>query len=541
MCYDSKGLIMKKFFRNLFSGYFFIIIFLLVELALIIFFEFFFETALELTFSALSADGNNTAQWIATGVYMGIRLIAFIIALIIFFKIINRHEDPEFKIPWIVGMLLLPVFFSILFLIFGNHGLKKSDKIVVDATRNAYNAHFKLSKLKEEEYEDELGRAIGTFRYISNTTELGVHKHNRVTYYKTGEEFFPDMMEGLKKAKEFIFIEFFIITDGKLWNETKEILIQKAQEGVDVRIIYDDMGCSGTISARTPRKLAKYGIKCYKFHPFRPILSGVYNNRDHRKIVIIDHQMAFTGGMNLADEYGNIIKRFGYWKDTMVKIEGSAMNNLIATFLQNYDLCAQSVSDYNKYLGYHYTKYDDEGFVMPFGDGPGGIDDALIGEQNYINILNYAKRKIYISTPYLVPTYSLLDAMRNAALRGVEVNLILPGVPDKKSVYAVAKSYFTWLMKSGINIYIYTPGFNHMKTVLADDELAFVGTINFDFRSLVHHFECGTLLYKNHCMRDIRKDFDEMIAQSKKVPSNYKLKLGTRWFCSLVKLITPLL
>ena len=533
---------MKKFFRNLFSGYFLIIFLLLIELVFFIFFQFFFETVVEVALDQINESGvTDTVRWIVQGTYLLLRTVGFFFALIIFFKIINRHEDPEFKIPWIVGMLLLPFFFSMLFLIFGNHGLKKSDRIVVDATRNAYNAHFKLSKLKEEEYEDELGRAVGTFRYISNTTELGVHKHNRVTYYKTGEEFFPDMLESLKKAKEFIFIEFFIITDGKLWNETKEILIQKAKEGVDVRIIYDDMGCSGTISARTPRRLGKHGIKCFKFHPFRPILSAVYNNRDHRKIVIIDHQMAFTGGMNLADEYGNIIKRFGYWKDTMVKIEGSAMNNLIATFLQNYDLCAQSVSDYNKYLGYQYPKYDDEGFVMPFGDGPGGIDDALIGEQNYINILNYAKKRVFISTPYLVPTYQLLDAMRNAALRGVEVNLILPGIPDKKPVYAVAKSYFSWLMKSGINIYTYTPGFNHMKTILADDELAFVGTINFDFRSLVHHFECGTLLYKNHCMRDIRKDFDEMIAQSQKVPSNFKLKLGTRWFCSIVKIITPLL
>ena len=463
---------MKKFFRNLFSGYFFIIIFLLIELALIIFFEFFFETALELTFSALSADGNDTAQWIATGVYMGIRLIAFIIALIIFFKIINRHEDPEFKIPWIVGMLLLPVFFSILFLIFGNHGLKKSDKIVVDATRNAYNAHFKLSKLKEEEFMDELGRAMGTFRYISNTTELGIHKHNRVTYYKNGEEFFPDMIEGLKQAKEFIFMEFFIISDGKLWSEVKDVLIQKAEEGVDVRLIYDDMGCSGTISSRTPRQLKKHGIKCYKFHPFRPILSGVYNNRDHRKIVIIDHQMAFTGGINLADEYANEIERFGYWKDTMVKIEGSAINNLITVFLQNYNLCYGKVSDYNKYLNYEYPKFEDQGFVMPFGDGPGGIDDALIGEQTYVNILNYAKKRVDISTPYLIPTYGLIDAMRNASLRGVEVNLILPGIPDKKLVYNMAKTHFRYLMDAGVNIYIYKPGFNHMKSAIADNELA---------------------------------------------------------------------
>ena len=326
-----------------------------------------------------------------------------------------------------------------------------------------------------------------------------------------------------------------------MWSEVQEVLKQKALEGVDVRIVYDDMGSGGNISYFTPRKLAKYGIKAYKFHPFRPLLSGVYNNRDHRKIVIIDHQMAFTGGINLADEYANIIKRFGYWKDTMVKIEGQAINNLIVTFLQNYNLCTGTVSDYNKYLLYDYEKFDEPGYVMPFGDGPGGIDDALIGEQNYINILNFAKKSVYISTPYLVPTYSLLDALRNASLRGVDVHLILPGIPDKKAVYAVAKSHFHYLLAAGVKIHIYKPGFNHMKTMLADDQLAFVGTINFDFRSLVHHFECGTLLYKTPCCKDIREDFDEMIAQSELVPTNFKLKRGTRWFCSIVKLITPLL
>ena len=371
-------------------------------------------------------------------------------------------------------------------------------------------------------------------------TKLGAHKGNRVTYYKTGEEFFPELIESLKLAEEFIFMEFFIITDGKEWDAVKEILIQKAQDGVDVRIVYDDMGCSGTISPKTPKILKQYGIQCYKFHPFRPILSGVYNNRDHRKIVIIDHKMAFTGGMNLADEYANEIKRFGYWKDTMVKIEGSAINNLLVIFLQNFNLCCGWVSNFNKYLDYDYPEYEDEGYVMPFGDGPGGIDNALIGEQTYINILNYAKEKVYISTPYLIPTYSLLDAMRNAALRGVEVNLIVPGIPDKRLAYWMAKSNFKFLLDAGVKIYTYTPGFNHMKTVLADNELGFVGTINFDFRSLVHHFECGAILYKCNCMNEIAEDFEEMIKKSKRVPQNYRFRGIKKSICSVLKIISAL-
>ncbi len=530
---------MKKVLRWLGSGHIFLILALLVEVGLLLFFELFGSVLSDIILDIFQITDNDIANLVSVIVllfYGFVRFVIFLVALLIFFKIINRAEDPEFKIPWIVGMLIFPFFCSVLFLIFGKHELSKKDKIIIKATKNAYNAHFDVDAQKED-----MGRAYGAFKYLNSTTKLGAHDHCRVTYYPTGEEFFPAFIEGLKQAKEFIFIEFFIISDGKEWNAVQEVLKQKAAEGVDVRIVYDDMGCAGTISFATPRKLKKFGIKCYKFHKFKFLLSGKYNNRDHRKIVIIDHQMAFTGGINLADEYANEIKRFGYWKDTMIKIEGSAINNLITIFLQNHDLCTEEVSDYNKYLLYKYPEFADEGFVMPFGDGPGGIDDALIGEQNYVNILNYATKSCYISTPYLIPTYQLTDAMRNAALRGVDVHLIVPGIPDKKAVYSVAKSNFRYLLDAGVKIHIYKPGFNHMKSAIADDELAFVGTINFDFRSLVHHFECGALLYKVNCMKDIKADFDQMVSVSEQVPANYVAKLGTRWFCSLIKIITPLL
>ena len=530
---------MKKFTRNLFSGYFIVIIILLLELFAFIVVEFFLD---EIVTSIVNDPevGTEVIRDIVSLVYYTLRFAVFVISVLIFFRIVNKHEDPEFKIPWIVGMLLFPFFTSMIFLIFGNHGLNKKDRRIIDATVKAYNPHFLLDKHVKEQYTEELGTAVNTFRYIKNITKLGAHQNNRVTYYKDGETFFPELVEALKEAKEFIFMEFFIISDGKWWDLIKEVLIQKASEGVEIRIIYDDMGCSGTISPKTPKRLAAYGIKCYKFHPFRPILSGVYNNRDHRKIVVIDHKMAFTGGMNLADEYANDLKRFGYWKDTMVKIEGSAINNLIAVFLQNLNLVVGHVSDYDKWMNYEYPEYEESGFVMPFGDGPGDYVSALLGEQTYINILNYAQKKVYISTPYLVPTYSLLDALRSAALRGVEVNLIVPGIPDKKIVYWMAKSNFRYLLDAGVNIYTYTPGFNHMKTAIADNELAFVGTINFDFRSLVHHFECGAVLYKCNCMNEITKDFEEMIAQSKKVPQNYRFRGIKKSICSVLKIISAL-
>ena len=533
---------MKKFWRNLLSGYFLVLLILLIELAIFIFMQFFLDNVVEIILSNINIgdDKADLVKIIVSLTYLAARTIIFVVAVIIFFKIINKPEDPEFKIPWIVGMLLLPFFCSVLFLIFGNHGLRKKDRYIVENTKLRFQPYFEDNDKTLIEYSDKLGHAVGTFKYLNNTTNLAINTNCRCTYYKCGEEFFPAFIEGLKQAEKFIFIEFFIITDGKEWSAVQEVLVQKAAEGVDVRIVYDDMGCSGTISPKTPKLMKQKGIKCYKFHPFRPILSGVYNNRDHRKIVVVDHKMAFTGGINLADEYANEIERFGYWKDTMIKIEGSAVNNLITIFLQNLNLCVGHLSNYDKFLNHEYEKYDDEGFVMPFGDGPGDIDEALIGEQTYINILNYAKKRVDISTPYLVPTYSLIDALRNAALRGVEVNLILPGIPDKKLVYSLAKSNFRYLLDAGVNIYIYTPGFNHMKSAIADGELAFVGTINFDFRSLVHHFECGTVLYKCKCLKEIQEDFDQMLSVSQKVPKDFKLRGAQKGICNLLKIISPL-
>jgi len=532
---------MKRLKRLFYSGFIFTILFLLIEILIVVFFELGIDTYI---FSSLMSKSPKYAQAlvIVNQIFTAIRIISFVAAVIIFFRVINKYEDPEFKIPWLVFLFVFPFVTVFFFLIFKNHGLPRKETKYIKGFLKELEPYYQRNKIEFAKIEDELGRARGAFSYLLNTARVGAFKNNRVTYYPVGDKFFPDLIEGLKKAQKFIFIEFFIITDGKLWSEVKDILIQKAQEGVDIRIVYDDLGSNGTISYRTPKRLRKYGIKCYKFHPLRPILSGVYNNRDHRKIVVIDHQMAFTGGNNLADEYANIITRFGHWKDTMVKIEGTAISDLITTFIENYNIASKDIVPLSPYLDFEYPEFEDEGFVMPFGDGPGFYtNDHLIGEQNYINIINYATKKVFISTPYLIPTFGLMNALRNAALRGVDVHLIVPGIPDKKLVYKVAKSNFRVLLNAGVHIYTYTPGFNHMKTALADDELGFVGTINLDFRSLVHHFECGTLLYKTPCIKEISQDFQEMINQSALVPIDFKLGIFSRSFCGLIKIITPLL
>ncbi len=523
---------MKKLRRNLTSGLYLFVLLMVVEVLLIILLQFFLDNILQALGVAYFW------LYVAWGI---IKFFETIFVIVLYHKILNRAEDPEFKIAWLIFLLIFPLFTAFIYIVFGNHGISKKEERVIELSRATYIPYLKAQHKANQDRKQDLGRGAGAFNYIKNTTGMDYHSHNHIEYYKNGETFFPKMIDALKEAKEFIFIEFFIIGDGKEWTAVKDILIEKAKQGVEVRLVYDDLGCSGIISPRTPKKLKKFGIKCFKFHKFKPFLHRSYNNRTHRKIVVVDHKYGFTGGINLADEYANEIKRFGYWKDTMIRIEGSAISNLITTFLQDYDLCARTPSDYNKYLDYEYPQFEDEGYVDPFGDGPGGIDNALVGEQNYINILNYAQKRVDISTPYLVPTYKLLDALRNVALRGVEVNLILPGIPDKKLVYKFAKSNFPFLLEAGVNIYLYTPGFNHMKSALADQELGFVGTINFDFRSLVHHFECGATLYKNPCLKELHEDFEEMISVSQKVQTDFKLGIWSRFICAILKLFFPLL
>ena len=526
---------MKKIIRKLLSGYLLIIFLLLIELAFILVFQFGSEDILT-AFLGVNTKNGEIKTTLALS-YMILRLIVFIVALFIFFKIINRQEDPEFKIPWIVGILLMPFFFSAIFIIFGKNGLRKKDRLIIKASKAAFKHRYERGDVEKEALES----AAGAFSYLRSATGLGCHANNKITYFKNGEEFFADLIEKLKNAKEFIFMEFYLIADGSFWSEIRSVLIDKAKSGVEVRLVYDDMGCGGTISSLTPRILKKHGVSCFKFHPFRPILSAMYNNRDHRKIVVIDHDYAYTGGINLADEYGNRIQKFGYWKDCMIRLEGSAVNNLITVFLQNYDIAQGKVSDYDKYLSYEYQKFDEKGYIMPFGDGPGDIDGYLIGEQTYVNILHYARSEVYISTPYLVPTYQLLDALRNAALRGVKVHLILPAVPDKPLIYKVAESNFRFLMDAGVKIYRYAPGFNHMKTIIADGRLALVGSINLDFRSLVHHFECGALMFDCACLKDIAEDFKQMLLSCEPVPPDFEQKPAARRLCSLIKIISPLL
>ena len=518
---------MKKFFRKLFSPLVFTAIISIIEIVAIV---------LGLTFLRIY-----TEEWIKNELI--IFFIEKTVAITVFLIVVNKRENPEYKIPWIIVLFIFPIIAFVMYVFFANHGLRRKNRKILKQINEKLDVIFDINEEEKMIFKEDVPlRYRSVFKYLRKVTRLHNNCDNRVTYYKNGETFFPAFVESLKEAKEFIFLEFFIISEGKWWNQIEEILIDKAKQGVEVRLVYDALGCFGTLPNHYDRKMRKNGIKCYKFHPFKPFLSGTYNNRDHRKIAIIDHKEAYTGGMNLADEYANDELRFGYWKDTMIKVEGAGISNFIAVFLENYDLASQTVSDYEKYCVYNYERYYEPGYVYMFGAGPGGYaKNEPIGEENYLQIINKADKRLWISSPYLIPTYRLMEALKNAAKRYVDVKLFVPGIPDKKAVYWLAKSNFNELTKAGVHVYLYKPGFNHEKQMIADDNLAFCGTINFDFRSLVHHFECGITMYDVPCIKDMIEDFKEMEAVSEEVTTGYKINLIQRLIISVLSIFRALL
>lgn len=469
-------------------------------------------------------------------------IVEYAIAVLLVLYVINKDDVPEFKVPWIILIMAVPIVGIVCYILFANPRLTKRQ---TRQLQNIYK-HAKKFVTQNDEHYERLNTVYPKFvdidSYLTQTSFLCGRFNNKLTYFKCGEEFFPDLLAELEQAKKFIFMEYFILAEGKIWDAIHDVLKRKAEEGVEVKILYDDIGTSGLQKTEYYRMLRKEGINCYKFHSFHPVASGVYNYRDHRKITIIDGKIGYTGGINIGDEYANQKKKFGYWKDTAVKVQGSAVNNLTVMFLQLFDLTTKRISDYDKYLDMEHEVFDDEGYVFPFGDGPKPYYKELIGENNFINMISSAKKQVYITTPYLITDHNLISAIKNAAYRGVDVKIIVPHIPDKKIIFNITRSKFPSLIKAGVKIYEYTPGFIHAKTVLIDDECAFVGTINFDYRSLVHHFECGVMAYKTPCIEDIKNDLLQTIDVSALVTEeSCKQNFLVRTINSVLAVFTPLL
>ncbi|MBP8640448.1 MAG: cardiolipin synthase [Oscillospiraceae bacterium] len=430
------------------------------------------------------------------------RLLSVVMAL----YIITKADVPAYRMGWILVIMIFPLFGGLLYLLLGEKRPARYMRLRLAKGMKNHDATLVQSVEVEQELKEHSPRVAGLSSYITKYARFPVWRNTSVTYHPLGENQYADMLIELQKAKKFIFLEYFIIDKGEMWDSILDILSKKAEEGVDVRIIYDDMGCLRKIPSNYYKKLEKLGIKCLVFNPFIPIISLVMNNRDHRKIMVIDGNTVFTGGINLADEYINHRIRFGHWKDTGVMLKGDAVWNFTVMFLEIWNSYNPVDEDFAlfKPSQEHEADFFSDGFVQPFSDSP--LDGETVSVNVYLDILAQAKDYVYIFTPYLAISDELQIALCAAAKRGVDVRMVLPGTPDKKIAYRLSRSYYLPLMEAGIRIYEYTPGFIHAKSYVSDDELAVVGTINMDYRSLYLHFECGVVMFESSAIEELKKD-----------------------------------
>ena len=461
-------------------------------------------------------------RWFASFIphYLGSAMVFNILMAIV---IINSHSDATTKVTWLIVVMVLPVFGALLYLYtrgdIGHRALKKRAGAVARVTADELTQNPEtISRLSAAD-----PGAAALARYIGRFGCHPLWQNTDVTYYPSGEKKLAALLEDLEQARKYIFLEYFIIDEGIMWGQILEILAQKASAGVEVRVMYDGTCEFSTLPHDYPQRLAKLGIHCKMFAPARPFLSTHYNYRDHRKIAVIDGRVAYTGGVNLADEYINEIKRFGHWKDVAIRLEGDAVRSFTLMFLQMWAL-DDSVNGIASYLAPVTTeRLPSDGFVAPYGDCP--LDDNKVGERVYMDILFRARKYVHIMSPYLILDGQMENALKYAAERGVDVHLILPGIPDKKSVFWLARTYYASLIASGVRISEYKPGFVHAKVFVADDLEAVVGTINLDYRSLYHHFECAAYMHGVPCIADIEQDFQETLTKCEHITERHLRRL----------------
>lgn len=483
---------LKKLLRLVFGRTAFLVTFVLIQIVLLAVFFLRLEQLLPYAYAAF------TFLSVVTVIYL-----------------ISGKEDASVKLSWVIPMLALPVFGTLFYLFFRLQ--TKGKKI---------GRRYRELGLQMEGYTrqdpDVMGRLVAVsgrqgnlVRYMNRYGPYCVYDRSRVTYFPLGDDVYPELLRQLEAAEKFIFMEFFIVERGVMWDSVLEILERKAAAGVEVRFMYDGMGSLTLLPHGYDKTLREKGIACRQYAPVVPALSSYQNNRDHRKVVVIDGRTAFTGGFNLADEYINRRVRFGHWKDAGLMVKGDAVTSFTVMFLQMWHTMDDSFETYGRYMTGQAEKLESDGFVMPFGDTP--FDHENVGEQVYLDIMQQAKRYVHIMTPYLILDDTLVRNLGYAAKRGVETVIIMPHIPDKKYAYLLARSYYPELLEAGVKIYEYTPGFVHAKVFVSDDEKAVVGTINLDYRSLYLHFECGVYLYRSSEVRRVEEDFQSTLSKCQPV------------------------
>ncbi len=468
-------------------------------------------------------------------------IVLQVLAVILVLNIASKWMNPYYKLAWTCVILGFPMVGLLIYWVFGRSELTKKTREKMDRVHQEVMPYL----TEKEEYAEELKRlnesVSAQSHYISKWAQFPLYKNTKTKYYSCGEEMFVAMLEALELAQDFIFLEYFILDDGVMYQKIVEILERKVKQGVEVRLIYDDWGCITTMPVHFYRALQEKGIKCAAFNTFRPILSIVMNNRDHRKILVVDGKIAFTGGINIADEYINQVSRFGYWKDAGIRLEGEAVWSLSAMFLEMWNYIVGSSEKYERFRPEFDADFASDGFVQPYGDTP--LDKENTGENVYMNIISKARRYVYIFTPYLIVDNEMLVTLCNAAKSGVDVRIVTPGVPDKKMVYLLTQADYQRLIENGVRIYQYTPGFIHAKCFVCDDEVATVGSINMDYRSLYLHFECGVFMYRSGAVMQIKADALRTIEKSEEVLLDdcRNRKWYIRLLQSLLRLMAPMM
>lgn len=463
------------------------------------------------------------------------------LGVLVVVHIFNSRGNPDLKLVWMMPIVIFPVFGAVFYLYIytqpGTRVLYQRLQYLSKFTKQYVTQKEKVKKDLESR-NPQMGRLASYLMEYSNSP---VYEHTISTYFPLGDTQFPVMLAELEKAEKFIFLEYFILEEGYMWETVLEILKRKVKEGVEVRVMYDGMCVLALMPAFYPRILEREGIRCKMFAPIKPVFSSHYNNRDHRKILVVDGKVAFTGGTNLADEYINRKERFGHWKDTAVMIKGDAVERFTYMFLEMWDVTERKEEEYEKYRTPGDFQMPNDGYVIPYDVIPYG--NERVGKQIYMDILNTAQKYVHIMTPYLILDHEMIMALTYAAKRGIEVAIIMPHIPDKKYAFALAKTYYNELLEAGVEIYEYIPGFVHAKVFVSDDEKAVVGTVNLDYRSLYHHFEDGVLFYQNTQIPYVEQDFQETKKKCVKISvSDYKrLNIFTRIMGKALRIFAPLM
>lgn len=445
----------------------------------------------------------------AHAIYMYARVIYDVLKIVTVLYIIYNHDSADYKISWIIFIMFIPVVGILAYILWGRSKMRIKKELEIRKVRVYSENLLQDSKSILQEIKENDKYKYNQVQYMTKISGYPIYKNNGFEYFDVGEKFFDSLKKDLIKAEKYILMEFFILEKGQLWNEIYEILKSKAQEGVKIKIMVDSLGCLLKNTKNLREDLESIGVELYKFNPFSPIINGYINYRDHKKIVVIDGKYGYTGGVNIADEYVNLVSKFGHWKDVGIKIQGEAVWSFTIMFLRTLETITKKNMNYEWYKTNFKELKKASGYVLPLADGPDNRKSPI--ENTYIQTINYAKDYVYMTTPYFIISEQLLTAILNSARGGVDVRVIVPHIPDKKLVYLATRSYYEVLLEAGVKVYEYKPGFIHSKTFVTDNNTSIVGTANLDFRSMHLNFEDIVWTYKTGEEEKIKRDFEKML------------------------------